>query len=557
MTPKRILVTGLTVIGLLGCSSPEGLETVDESPSESDWTRLLEVSRGQTIATLGRPAANEAVDIHGGGHYILRTRAALWKRRLSRVAFDIQMPDTAVSAGAVALRVHCPQLGIRGDLAGSVALEDLATGRPEIAHVELPESLQTALASGCDDLSLELEFDGPAAPETHTVGRLKLAPDVAVIERGSCDVPDPGPRGDEELPSKFLRRHEWRSGATVQDELARLSDVIEGTPGFLGLAADDVRNRFVVLLADASAHTLRDAQKTLSQMSPLINLAVQRACRSGATFDSAKGALDAWSQETGEEASFYFDADHTRIVAQLPAGHEQEAQALEQKFGGALLVRSVDGASHGRANDGEPHYGAANLENVYAGSECTAGFVVNGPNGKGAVTAGHCFEIGEPAYSGDQYYGLAQKKPADTTAWDMVYLAPDGETFSSKIHTTPCCPNVRNVVSKTAPVKTTPRQVVCISGRNFLAKCSVEVINMLATKTIDGKTRKNVWIGQRTGVNIAKEGDSGAPLYIPLSQDRASIVGMHIAGFVSAPFDQTWFHSVGDVESKLGVTVAF
>ncbi|WP_437914614.1 hypothetical protein WME73_02460 [Sorangium sp. So ce302] len=44
---------------------------------------------------------------------------------------------------------------------------------------------------------------------------------------------------------------------------------------------------------------------------------------------------------------------------------------------------------------------------------------------------------------------------------------------------------------------------------------------------------------------------------IPVSSGNAGIVGMHIAGFVVAPFDQTWFHSVGDIESQLGVTVAF
>ncbi|WP_437626255.1 hypothetical protein [Sorangium sp. So ce1151] len=38
---------------------------------------------------------------------------------------------------------------------------------------------------------------------------------------------------------------------------------------------------------------------------------------------------------------------------------------------------------------------------------------------------------------------------------------------------------------------------------------------------------------------------------------KAAIVGMHIAGFVVAPFDQTCFHSVGNIESQPGVTVAY
>jgi hypothetical protein len=75
--------------------------------------------------------------------------------------------------------------------------------------------------------------------------------------------------------------------------------------------------------------------------------------------------------------------------------------------------------------------------------------------------------------------------------------------------------------------------------------------------SIGGATRNNVWIGRRSGVNIAAPGDSGAPIYIPLAGDKASIVGMHIGGFTSAPFDETWFHSVTDITAQLGVTVAF
>lgn len=80
---------------------------------------------------------------------------------------------------------------------------------------------------------------------------------------------------------------------------------------------------------------------------------------------------------------------------------------------------------------------------------------------------------------------------------------------------------------------------------------------MMATMTIEGASRKNVWIGRRAGVDIANKGDSGAPIYVPLAGDKASMVGMHSGGFVAAPFDETWFHSVKDIEAQLGVTVAF
>ena len=66
-----------------------------------------------------------------------------------------------------------------------------------------------------------------------------------------------------------------------------------------------------------------------------------------------------------------------------------------------------------------------------------------------------------------------------------------------------------------------------------------------------------LWFGDRLGTNIGAEGDSGAPICIPLTSTTAQAIGMHIAGMMSAPFDQTWFHSVAGVESQLGVTIAF
>jgi hypothetical protein len=75
--------------------------------------------------------------------------------------------------------------------------------------------------------------------------------------------------------------------------------------------------------------------------------------------------------------------------------------------------------------------------------------------------------------------------------------------------------------------------------------------------SIGGASRNNVWFGRRSGVDIAAPGDSGAPIYVPLAGGEASIVGMHIGGFLSAPFGETWFHSVTEITAQLGVTVVF
>ena len=147
----------------------------------------------------------------------------------------------------------------------------------------------------------------------------------------------------------------------------------------------------------------------------------------------------------------------------------------------------------------------------------------------------------------------------------MVYLSPvrpafnfpesGSESFSARIHTDPCCPNSRPQTRVSGPAVS---MLACISGRKYLAKCSVQVMAEYSSAQVGNKSRRNVWRGQRLGENIAAEGDSGAPLYVRVGYGEAQIIGMHIGGNddPQTPDDFTLFHSVLDIQQQLGVTVS-
>jgi hypothetical protein len=63
-------------------------------------------------------------------------------------------------------------------------------------------------------------------------------------------------------------------------------------------------------------------------------------------------------------------------------------------------------AMHSRVNDGDPHYGGAELQNLTIGAECTSGL----PHAIGRAGVGHGGEesllgaLGEAVFSGSEYY---------------------------------------------------------------------------------------------------------------------------------------------------------
>lgn len=550
----------------IGCSGPPEDEVQSTSSTDllgleraSDWS----LTRGGELSV----DEDSSEGLHAlrlralGRTTTLRSRSFGVELAPTRVSVDVRLPEQQLAGtGRLDARLSCPSRGILNEQLEAADLDPVATGRFETVTFQVPDLLASRLEQGCADLAVGFQLQAERDLSGISFDRIRLRSRVEIIREPRCGMEQPEGSAMEELPNGYLRRHSWRSGATVQAELGRFQRALESTPGVLGLAVDDANRRFIAITDPDMPSSLESVAQALERWEPTLSFAAQPSCRTGAELKAALAVIEGGEfhhRAAAVELAYYLDVEEGQYVVYVDPHESEVGEALRRTLGSLVNVRYEKVVGHDRVSDGEPHFGAANLENLNSGRKCTSGFVVNGPSGRGAVTAGHCFNLGEDAFSGIEFYGVAGKFPADRNAWDMVYIAPDGETFAPKIHTTPCCPSVRSVVSKTAPVLTTPRQLVCISGRNFLAKCSVEVIQLLATKSIDGKSRRNVWIGRRSGVNIAKEGDSGAPVYIPLSLDRASIVGMHIAGLMAAPFQETWFHSVNDVEAQLGVTVAF
>lgn len=557
---------GCAIVLLFACSGPsEGGSGPEVSAAAevlgferaSDWTSS---SGAALLPDLDATQGARALRLKSSGRSALTSRSFYLDAPPSRISVDIRLGELLVDdMGQIEAGLDCPSLGLFDVRLDGAELASLATGRFETISFAVPPPLQQRLERGCGDAILRFDLKTGVDLGEIAFDRVRLGSRVDIIASELCGMDQPEADAEEELPNGYFRRHSWRSGASVQDELARLQQAFQSTPGVLGLAADDANHRFVAVMDPEAGVDIETVRDELLGWEPTLTLAVQPSCRGGAELARALDVIREGAfhpRATQVQLWHYLDVEDSRYVVLVDPDDRDVGEALEAELGPLVSVRYDRIVKHSRANDGEPHYGGAELQNVTYGAECTSGFAVTRQGVLGSVTAGknHCFgSLGEPIYSGVEYYGEAGAFTA-SLGWDMAFITPDGETFSPHIHTTPCCPSVRKVSSTTPPAN---NQVVCISGTNFLAKCSVSVITMMSTMSIGGTTRNNVWIGRRSGVNIGAPGDSGAPIYVPLAGDKASIVGMHIGGFLSAPFEETWFHSVSDITAQLGVSVAF
>jgi hypothetical protein len=514
-----------------------------------DWSTT---QGARLVATADSTQGSQALEVQGSGFVEVVSRSIRLVDAPTRIGVDVRVPQQFVGElGQLHAYIDCRSCSVRNELVGTAELATLATGRFETLSLPLSSRLQQRLKEGCKDLIVRFAIDLPRGSENLALDRLQLGHRVDVVDARLCGQAQPDLNSTYELPNGYWSYHSWRSGASTQTELARLQST-PSTTGVLGFGVDDVRRRFVAVV-DAE-EDLDLAVADLESQSSTLSLVAQRSCRGGSELRAARDIIErADFHPRAKQASLhhYLAVEDSRFIVYIDPQFTDVGAALQDQLGDVVRTKYQLVGQHGRFDDGQPHYGAAAIT---SNSSCTSGFVVNGPSGRGAVTAGHCASaVGEVFTSGPYFYGEAGRFPADQAAWDMLYIAPAGQTFSARIHSDPCCPVTRPVTQKAPPAV---GQLVCISGRNYLAKCSVEIYALRPSMTIDGQTRRNVWAGRRPGVNIGGPGDSGAPLYIPVGSGNAAVVGIHIAGFLSAPFDETYFHSVTDVEQQLGVSVA-
>lgn len=98
--------------------------------------------------------------------------------------------------------------------------------------------------------------------------------------------------------------------------------------------------------------------------------------------------------------------------------------------------------------------------------------------------------------------------------------------------------------------------LLCTNGRNFLAKCGVEVGYFASSDLLEGKLRKEIWFASHpdTTKNILEKGDSGSPLYIPASGGNAYAVGIAIAKD-ALNNNGVYFHDMTAVLREIGATL--
>jgi hypothetical protein len=173
------------------------------------------------------------------------------------------------------------------------------------------------------------------------------------------------------------------------------------------------------------------------------------------------------------------------------------------------------------------------------------------PNGNlGSVSAGHCFNNGNNIFSGSEFYGEARGE-SGFPRFDMIRIAPAGETFARRIHVDPCCPVVRTVVAASNPAL---NSFVCVSGMVTRAVCGLEVRSVNARFCDAAGCTPNLIRAVKPGERIVRPGDSGGPVYNRFGSDNAAIRGMIIAGNTGGAGDRMWAHKVSTVRNHLNVS---
>ncbi len=220
---------------------------------------------------------------------------------------------------------------------------------------------------------------------------------------------------------------------------------------------------------------------------------------------------------------------------------------------GAVIVST--GTAYGagdRFNDVSPHFGGAFISSTL--TNCTAGFSVFDPNGfPGSVTAGHCGPD-STNYSSAGFYGQIRGQILNGTA-DMARLESVFQpvTYAPTIHTGPSAPITRTVKGKADPVD---GALVCVSGAMTEAKCDLRVLpgkhSLCYFTPVGPACTHGLTIAERLNAKVVTGGDSGGPVYTRFGATGAIINGMIIG---QNGDHQVYFHTVSEVESRLGVRV--
>ncbi|WP_027346192.1 chymotrypsin family serine protease [Hamadaea tsunoensis] len=296
--------------------------------------------------------------------------------------------------------------------------------------------------------------------------------------------------------------------------------------GLVGYAADENAQSIVTVVTADYADPAGLASSTGAR--------VQRGCFTAAQLSQARDVLlgRAWHPDAAK-ASFSggLDPADSRYHVTVDAAYPQVADALVQALGDRVVVELGAVGRTGRLNDGEPHYGGAGIRKGYnantASNTCTSGFVVSKGGKRGVSTAAHCFANGDSVYSSTQFAGVGTDRPADLSAWDLMWVSSTSETYDNVIHVEPCSPCTRTVVGTRMVAQ---NDVVCVSGMVSGALCSIVVTSVGTFLCDSAGCTSGLISGTRNGDTIVRAGDSGGPVYERTGTASAIALGSIVGG---------------------------
>lgn len=415
---------------------------------------------------------------------------------------------------------------------------------------------------------------------TTVSGPAGSSPDSDCLIEDYTATHDPGPQ----TPQGHYEFQSWIANETAQKAVQGIGSELRGrfgseqeqeatgawlARGWIGAALDHETRTYVVVVDPK----LTDRPQLERRLQGAVRAAygsgsagfaveVAAGCFSSHELGEARRVLHArnW-HPAADEATYglYLDAHDSTYHVTFRPEDADAAAALEERLGELVTVDYADIGDLGRLDDGEPHWGGAGIRAGSEGSNhCTSAFTIRLANGnKGSVTAAHCFSLtgsgtinGRNVYSGPQFYGETEGA-SNFPTYDMVRIAPKGETFDNKIHTDPCCPSVRTVVADGNPDL---HEFVCVSGKSTRAKCGAEVRDLNATACTQSGCTPNLMYAKKPGEVIAQGGDSGGPVYNRFGDSNAAARGMIKAGLQSGG-DFFYAHKIVAIKNHLNITV--
>lgn len=387
----------------------------------------------------------------------------------------------------------------------------------------------------------------------------------------ACGVPsqDEVPPNATPLAAGHYPHEQWIANDQAQQAVDRIDQALTAKfglaaadrqlrEGLIGVALDHASQRYTVVVDPAlpAKDELQDrltaaARGGANQELPFA-VAVVAGCRPASTLTAALATIRdrSWHTDANKASyGFYVDASTSTVTITFGPDGRDAGQALAATLGDAVTIRYAEPTRLGRLNDGQPHWGGAGVGSPSNNNHCTSGFTVVVPSGNwGSVSAGHCFNNNQNIWSGSQYYGGGKGK-SNYPQFDMIRIAPFGQSFTNRLHVDPCCPSVRTVIDNHNP---SYGSYVCASGMVTRAKCGLYVASTNSTFCGSDGCTPNLFIARRIGDVVAQRGDSGAPVYIRSGSTGAIIRGMVVAQ--SHP-QNIYAHKVGSVMNHLSVSV--